>query len=109
MLGIVVLALASSGGGDKKRTAANLGIIPIRANGTFLNAKPGYSGSHILHTVNKRNYTVYKSVVTYQNGNTTYIVPSQFRMNNNPTITFNPGLSLRSNMNVIDLKIRLCK
>ena len=35
MLGLVVIALASSGGGKKKSSGSTLGIIPIRANGTF--------------------------------------------------------------------------
>lgn len=110
MLGVVVIALASSGGGKKKTASSNLGIIPVRANGTFvMKSKPSYSGSHILRTVNSKNTTIIRSVVTYQQGNTTFIVPSQYRLNNSSKLSFKSGLSFRSNLNVVDLKLRLCK
>src|SRR5689334_2714073 len=77
MLGIVFFALASSGGGKKKTSSSNLGVIPIRANnGTFtLKSKPSYTGSHMFSATTNRNTTVYRSVVTYQKGNTTYLIP----------------------------------
>lgn len=114
MLGLVFFALASSGGGKKKSSASSLGVIPIRAaNGTFtLKSKPAYTGSHILSTTNSRNTTVYRSVVAYQKGNTTYLIPSRYTVNNgvNSKVCFkSPTLSFRSNLNIIDLKIRLCK
>jgi hypothetical protein len=108
MLGLVVFALASSGGGKKKSSGTNLGIIPIRPNGTFtLKAKPSYSGSFLYTTANLKNSTLYRSVITYQKGNTTFIVPSQYRMNNQRKLTFNTNPSLRSNLKVVDLKVRL--
>lgn len=111
MLGVVVIALASSGGGKKKISTSAAGIIPIRSNGTFtIKAKPSYSGSHILSTVNLKNTTVYRSVITYQKGNTTFIIPSQYRLNNHQSkLSFASGLTFRSNLNMIDLKIRLCR
>jgi len=110
MLGVVVIALASSGGGKKKAANSNLGIIPVRSNGSFvMNARPSYSGSHILKTTNSKNTTVIRSVITYQKGNTTFIVPSQYRLNNSSKLSFNSGLSFRSNLNMIDLKLRLCR
>src|SRR5688500_8749408 len=79
MLGLVVIALASSGGGKKKATNSTVGMIPVRANGTFtLKSKPNYSGSHVFSTLNQKNTTVYRSVITYQKGNTTVIIPSQY-------------------------------
>lgn len=110
MLGIVVIALASSGGGKKKASSSNLGIIPVRANGTFtLKSKPSYSGSHLFGTVNLKNSTVYRSVITYQKGNTTFIVPSHFRVSNQSKLSFNSSPSYRSNLKMVDLKLRLCK
>ena len=110
MLGVVVIALASSGGGKKKSsTSSSLGLIPMRANGTFtLKSKPNYSGSHVFSTMNLKNSTVYRSVITYQKGNTTFIVPSKYRLNN-PTskLSFNSGT--RSNLNMVDLKLRFCR
>jgi len=110
MLGLVVIALASSGGGKKKSTGSTLGMIPIRSNGTFtLKTKPSYSGSFASASANVKNSTVYRSVVTYQKGNTTFIVPAQYRLNNQRKLSFNSGQSFRSNLNVVDLKVRLCR
>lgn len=110
MLGLVVIALASSGGGKKKSTGTTLGLIPIRANGTFtLKTKPTYSGSYLYSTASMRNSTMYRSVVTYQKGNTTFIVPSQYRLNSQRKLSFNSNQTLKTNLNVVDLKVRLCK
>lgn len=111
MLGLVVFALASSGGGKKKTSSSNLGIIPIRANGVLNDkTRPGYTGSHFFKAVHKQNATVYRSVVTYQKGNTTYIVPSRYRLSNQGKLSFrSAGLNSKSNLNLVDLKIRLCK
>lgn len=110
MLGLVVIALASSGGGKKKSTGSTLGIIPIRANGTFtLKTKPSYSGSFVSASANGKYSTVYRSVVTYQKGNTTFIVPSQYRLSNQRKLTFNSGQSFKTNLNAVDLKMRLCR
>ncbi len=109
LLGVVVLALASSGGGKKKSVSSNLGIIPIRTNGTLVDkSKPGYTGSVLFSTARQNNSIVYRSLVTYQKGNTTYIVPSQLRMNKAPKLSFSSP-SLRSNLKVVDLKLKLCK
>ncbi len=110
MLGMVFFAFASTGGGKKKQSSA-LGVIPVSAKTTLsLKSKPAYSGSHLLNTVSTSNATIYRSVVTYQKGNTTYIIPSQYKVANNPKVTLkSPTLSFRSNLNVIDLKIRLNK
>jgi hypothetical protein len=110
MLGLVVIALASSGGGKKKSAGSTLGIIPIRANGTFtVKSKPTYTGSFLYSTANLKNSTMYRSVITYQKGNTTFIVPSQYRLNNQRKLTFNSNQPFKSNLNVVDLKVRLCR
>ncbi len=111
LLGVVVIALASSGGG-KKKAASNsaLGIIPIRANGTFsLKSKPSYSGSHLLSATYQKNSTVYRSVITYQKGNTTFIVPSRYRLNNAAKLSFKSAPAYKSNLKMVDLKLRLCR
>lgn len=110
MLGVVAIALASSGGGKKKSSTSALGLIPVKANGTFtLKSKPNYSGSHVLSTMNLRNSTVYRSIITYQKGNTTFIVPSKYRVNNPAKLSFNSATSFRSNLKMLDLKLNLCK
>ena len=112
MVGMVLFALASSGGG-KKKANTNLGIIPVTSKGHFSSqsGKPSFSGSYMLSSVNGGNSKVYRSVVSYQKGNTTYLIPSKFKLTNGTgKVCFKSnGLSLRSNLNVVDLKIRLCK
>ncbi len=111
MLGIVFIAFASTGGGKKKKSSA-LASIPLNAKTALsLRTKPTYSGSQFLTTTTTSNAIVYRSVVTYQRGNTTYVIPSQFKLQNQKLskVTLkSPTLSFRSNLNVIDLKIRLC-
>jgi len=109
LLGVVVIALASSGGGEKRSGSSNIGLIRVQAaGGLSLKAKPNYSGSQVLSTLTLRNSTVYRSVVTYQSGNTTFIVPSRYRVNNpSSKLSFNSGS--RSNLKMLDLKLKLCK
>jgi hypothetical protein len=110
MLAVVAIAIASSGGGKNKPASSNnLGIIPVSARGAFtLKSKPSYSGSHLLSTMNLKNSTVYRSVITYQKGNTIFIVPSKYRVSNSK-LSFNSGPALRSNLNMLDLRLKLCR
>lgn len=104
LLSVVVVALASSGG-DKRRSAIPTPVFsPIRPSGTFtLKSRPDYAGSQGFSRINDRNSIVYKSMVTYQRGNTIYVLPSSYRINTGSKLSF------RSNLNVVDLKIRLKK
>ncbi|MEO8583892.1 MAG: hypothetical protein ABI415_08855 [Flavitalea sp.] len=102
MLCIVIIAIASSGGGKKRSSIPNPVFTPLRSTGNFsLRSKSDYAGSQMFMRVNTPTSNLYKSVITYQKGNTIYVLPSQYRL-------IAPSkLSFRSNLNVIDLKIRL--
>ncbi len=101
LLSVVAIGLASSGGGKKKASLVTPSFTPIRSTGNFtLRSHPDYAGSQGSIQMTNNNSILYKSVVTYQKGNTIYILPSSYRINT-------PRLSFRSNLNVIDLKIRL--
>lgn len=106
MIGLVALALASSGGGDKKKkseTASMPEFTPIRTtNGFTLRSGLSYSGSSILNTSQNKNYITRDMVVTYQKGNTVYILPHKSRVS---TVSGN----FKSNLNLLDLRIRLHK
>lgn len=105
MIGAVALALASSGGGDKKRSGSPLKpeFTPIRTtNGFTLKAGPSYTGSQIFGAERSRNYLSYKSLVTYEQGNKVFILPNQVKVNSRVVYE-------KSNLNVVDLKIRLRK
>jgi hypothetical protein len=105
MVGTVALALASSGGGGKKNQS-NIPLkpefTPIRTtNGFTLKAGPLYSGSHLSRSQQASSYITYNSLVTYEQGNKIFILPSSVKIKSQPTF--------RSNLNVLDLKVRLRK
>jgi hypothetical protein len=100
LLGVVVLALASSGGGKSKtKPSLNTSISSnTYTNGFSLKSGPKYTGSlSIKERVS--NYTLYNSIVTYQKGNTIYVLPYKYKVTS----------KLKSNLEVVDLKIRLHK
>lgn len=106
MIGVVTLALASSGGGGGKKkssvTPLSTSFTPIRTtNGFTLKAGPAYTGSQIYSSERNHNFVTYNTLVTYQKGNTVYILPNRVTVNTKPLY--------RSNLNVLDLRIRLRK
>jgi len=106
MVGTVALALASSGGGGKKSSQKNVPLkpefTPIRTtNGFTLKAGPFYTGSLLSRSEKARSYVTYNSLVTYEQGNKIFILPSSVRINTKPLF--------RSNLNVLDLRVRLRK
>jgi len=104
MLGIVVLALASSGGGRKKSSNPSLPFNSFRSSTGFnFTSKPDYTGSMVFGSTMNKNYTMVNSVITYQKGKIIYVVPSKYK------ITTASRMSFKSNLNVIDLKVRLSK
>jgi hypothetical protein len=106
MIGAVALAVASSGGGNKKKSEVPLKpeFTPIRTtNGFTLKAGPVYSGSRLLSAERNKNYITYNTLVTYQKGNTVIILPHQARL----STTSAP--SYKSNLNLLTLKLRLKK
>jgi hypothetical protein len=105
MIGAVALALASSGGGDKKKSEAprNSIFTPIRTtNGFTLKAGPSYTGSRLFSIERSKGFVTYNSVVTYQKGNSVIILPHQSRMSTNSS-------TFRSNLKLLDLKYRIGK
>lgn len=104
MIGAVALAAVASSGGGKKKSEEPLkpAYTPIRTtNGFTLKAGPSYTGSHIFSTERNRNVVTLGAVVTYQKGNTVYILPQQVKMVTKPVF--------KSNFKLLDLKIKLHK
>ena len=109
MIGAFALALASSGGGDKKKAEAlrKPDFTPIRTtNGFTLKAGPAYTGSHTFNSVRSNNFITRSTVVTYQQGNKVFILPYKSRIVN---ITPDKSSYNRNNLNAFDLKIRFRK
>ena len=106
MIGAVALAVASSGGGNKKKSDVPLkpDFTPIRTTSGFtLKAGPIYAGSRTLSAERDKNYITYNTLVTYQKGNTVIILPRQTRLSTTCAPTYN------SNLNLLTLKLRLKK
>ena len=109
MIGAFALALASSGGGDKKKAEAlrKPDFTPIRTtNGFTLKAGPAYTGSHTFSSVRTNNFITRNTVVTYQQGNKVFILPYKPRVN---VYVAPANSSYRTNLNAFDLKIRFHK
>lgn len=110
MIGAFALALASSGGGDKKKAEAlrKPDFTPIRTtNGFTLKAGPTYTGSRTFSSVRSNNFITRSTVVTYQQGNKVFILP--YNRSRAVNISSDKSSYNRNNLNAFDLKIRLRK
>jgi len=101
LIGVVGLALASSGGGKgKSKTPIETGFATNKSNTGFtIKAGPRYTGSQLFSSEKAGNVVLFNSIVTYQKGNTVYILPYKYKMSTKP--------AMRSNLNIVDLKFNL--
>ena len=101
---MAVLTFGSTGGGgDKNKNTLNFNkdFTTIRTSGGFtLKAGPSYRGSQLVNMQNQKDVILLNSVVTYQKGNTTFILPYKYKMSKQAP---------KSNLNVFDVKINLHK
>lgn len=101
MIGTVILALASSGGGGSKKqslASSKQGFTPLKSSyGITLKAGPNYTGSY-SYSSQRNNVLSYNTLVTYQKGNTIFILPYKYKLNTTRTTG-------KTNLNVLDLKI----
>jgi hypothetical protein len=106
MVAVVALAFASKGGGGKKKTPIKNDFVPVRTTSGFtLRTGVNYSGSHIFGVErNDRNYN-FNTVITYQKGNTTFIVPYKYKVNA-PSLNM---ASFKTNFQLLNLKISIHK
>jgi len=81
VVGVWALASMGGGGNKSKDKAVKPEFTPIRTtNGFTLKAGPVYHGSIIFGQEKSKNLVSYNSVVTYQKGNTTYILPCKYKL-----------------------------
>jgi len=106
MLAVVGLTFASKGGGgDKKvsKTSLKTNFVPIRTTSGFtLKAGPAYTGSILTSTQTTREYVSFHSLVTFQKGNSTYILPYTYKINT-AIYLHNSG----NNLHLLDLRINM--
>ncbi len=106
MIAVVGLTFASKGGGgDNKK--ANLPLktnfVPIRTTSGFtLKAGPTYTGSYAVGTETTRNYVSFNTLVTFQKGNSTYILPYTYKINTAVYLKNSGG-----NLQLLDLRINM--
>jgi len=109
MVAVVGLAFASKGGGgDKKSPKDKIPLktefTPIRTTGTFtLKSGPSYTGSFVLGEEKKKNYLSVNTLVTYQKGNSIFIIPYTYKVNNSALMDG----SRKTNLQLLDLRIKM--
>lgn len=104
MIGVAALAIASSGGGEKKSAAkATPGINLLRTTPGFsLKAGPGnLNARNGMHAV---GFAPGQLVTTYRKGNTIYIMPSGNRTARPATVAAG-----KNNLNLLNVKLSLRK
>jgi hypothetical protein len=109
LVGAVVFTFASKGGGGDKKKSSNLPIktnfTPIRTIGGFtLKSGPAYGGSFMLgRERDTRGIVSVNSLVTYQKGNTIFILPYRYKVSTDYLST------PKNSLHLLDLKINMHK
>lgn len=106
LIAVVGLAFASKGGGgDKKNsnTPLKTNFTPVRTtNGFTLKTGPTFSGSYVLGTEKASNYVSFNTLVTFEKGNSIYIMPYRYKVNTSIFLR-NSG----NNLQLLDLHINM--
>lgn len=103
--GFTFAALGSIGGGSKTKNSNLLKaeFSPIKTNRGFtLRNGLRYTGSIFLKSERTNSYINYNTLVTYQKGNTTYILPNHYKV-------FLTTSDVKSNLQLLNLRIKLSK
>ena len=104
LIAVVAITFASKGGA-KKNKLPNTDFVPVRTTTGFtLKSGPSYGGSHILSQQKSTNSFSFNSVVTYQKGNTIYIMPYKYKVSV-PSL----NTSGKSNLQFFGVKIKMPK
>lgn len=107
LVAVVGLAVASKGGGgDKQKSNVPLktNFVPIRTTTGFtLKAGPTFMGSTIVATDKAPDYVSFHTLITYQHGNSTFVMPRTLKVNSSVFMHSNSG----SNLNLLDLRINM--
>jgi hypothetical protein len=107
LFAVTALAFASKGGGEKKKHHEfDNSFTPINAASSFsLKRSPLYSGSIVSFHPQADNRMSMRAMITYQRGNTTYILPYQYKVNIGPSANYN----MHSNLQFLGVRIQMPK
>jgi|SRR5450631_628379 len=107
LFAVTALAFASKGGGEKKKHHEfDNSFTPINAASSFsLKKSPLYSGSIVSFHAQADNRMSMSAMITYQRGNTTYILPYQYKVNIGPSANYN----MHSNLQFLGVRIQMPK
>ena len=107
LLAVTALAFASTGGGKKKRHELENNFTPINTASTFSLRKPSlYSGSTVSFRPQADNRVSLNAMLTYQRGNTTIILPYQYKVSIGPVCN---SLGAKSNLQFLGVRIQMPK
>ncbi len=106
LLVLTVIAFASKGGGDKKKHREfDNNFTPINAASSFsLKKSPAYSGTIMTFRPQADNRISINAMITYQRGNTTFILPYQYKVSIGPVS--NSG---KTNLQFLGVRIQIPK
>lgn len=96
LAGIAVGSFATLGDGSGKKSSRKLltGKTSVRPGSFSLRSGYNYRGTQVINFQDNR-YINLNTVVTYQQGHTTYTVPVKKQVILNNKITFNPNAATR--------------
>jgi len=102
---VTALAFASKGGGEKKKHREyENSFTPINAASSFtLKKSPLYSGSTVIIHPQADNRLSMNAMITYQRGNTTFILPYQYK------VSISPITNGKSNLQFLGVRIQMPK
>ena len=107
LLAVTALTFASTGGGKKKHRELDNNFTPINAASSFSLKKTAlYSGSMVYFNTQTENKVSLNAIITYQHGNTTIILPYQYRVNEG---VISPSFGAKSNLQLLGVRIRMPK
>jgi hypothetical protein len=107
LLAVTALAFASTGGGKKKRHELENNFTPINTSSTFSLRKSSlYTGSVVSFGPRADNKVSLNAMLTYQRGNTTIILPYQYKVNIGP---ISNSFGTKSNLQFLGVRIQMPK
>ena len=107
LFAVTALAFASKGGGDKKKHREfENSFTPINTASSFsLKKSPLYSGSVVSFHQQADKRMSLNAMITYQRGNTTFILPYQYKVNAGTSADYNT----HSNLQFLGVRIQMPK